>query len=147
MRAFRLDTAILVCLATCSALGEEGRGTNSLRVISSVAELRALTRSEAAREYPVKLRGVVTFNDWTRAATFVHDGQDSTFVWITAADWVKQVGERANLLSAGTLVEVEGVSAPGDFVVCVSGPGWTSAKVRMLGQGKLPELLSYGNAK
>ncbi|MCU0772510.1 MAG: sensor histidine kinase [Verrucomicrobia bacterium] len=105
-------------------------------VITQAVQLRGLTLEQAAREIPVRLRGVVTFHDSTRAATFIHDDSDSTFVWVKTEDLPVEP------LTAGTVVEVEGVSAPGDFHVCVSGPKWTSAQLRVIGRGELPAPLA-----
>lgn len=71
--------------------------TESL-VVTQAVQLRNLSVSEASKEIPVRLRGVVTFHDSTRAATFIHDGSDGTFVWVKTEDLPKES------LTAGTFL-------------------------------------------
>ena len=110
----RVAALCLVLFTMVHAVGANRTATDAL-AITQALQLRQLSVEEAAKEIPVRLRGVVTFHDTTRAALFLHDSTDGTFVWVRPGELPKVP------LRAGTLIEVEGVTAPGDFVVCVSG--------------------------
>ncbi len=88
----------------------------------------SLTSAEALRGYPVHLRGVVTyydpFLDSRQTAVFVHDGSGSIYLGLH---------EPLKGLSAGTLVDVQGVSGMGDFAPVVA-----HARVRVLRMSQLP---------
>lgn len=105
--------------------------------LSSVAEVRALSRAEAAQALPVRLRGVVIWQDAdTRPAFFLHDGNFS--IWIdrsTAhARGLWQGGDPpADDCAVGSLVEVEGVTDPGGYAPCV-----IPLRFSKLGTGGIP---------
>ncbi len=95
-----------------------------LRLIQTAAEIRALSSTEASRHYPVKLRGVVTFFDWSLYCQFLQDE--------TAGIYLEQTN-LPNLL-AGQEVEVAGVTSAGEFAPVV-----TPQTVRVVGPGTWPE--------
>jgi signal transduction histidine kinase len=106
-----------------------------LMAISSLAESLVLTQAvqvlrlpieEAQKKLPVVLRGVViTGNDLSPGTAVVSDG--------TAAIYVYGNESFARSLARTNLVEVEGVSDPGEFARRVA-----ITKVRVLGQGQIP---------
>jgi signal transduction histidine kinase len=108
------------------------------RVLTRVAEIRALSREEAAKELPVRLRGVVTWQDSDRMPSFfVHDGEWN--VWVgrstSQARNLWQGGEPpARDSEVGALVEVEGVTDPGGYAPCV-----LPVRFKRVGSGPLPE--------
>lgn len=91
--------------------------------LTSVGEVRALSRAEAAKALPVRLRGVVIWQDSdTKPAFFLHDGNFS--MWIdrstSLARGLWNGGDPpAAECSVGSLVEVEGVTDPGGYAPCV----------------------------
>ena len=108
-------------------------------VLTSVEKIRTLSREEAAKAHPVKLRGVVTWRDSDpRPSFFIHDGAWN--IWIdrsTAANrGIWKGGEiPADNCAIGSIIEVEGVTDPGGYAPCV-----VPATFRRLGSGPLPEV-------
>ncbi len=97
--------------------------------LTTAREAHGLSDEEANRTYPVHLQGVVTYFDPDYgagfAATFVHDSTGSVFV--------KNPSGSAGPLSAGTVVDVQGVSGPGGF-----GPIVVEPRIRIIGHSQLP---------
>jgi len=98
------------------------------RLITSAAELRRLSADEAARHFPVKLRGVVTFFDEGLFSRFVQDE--------TAGIYFRGFTNSLNL-EAGQIVEVEGFAGPGEYAPLVE-----ACHVRVVGKGSLPDAKS-----
>ncbi|MBI2925078.1 MAG: PAS domain S-box protein [Verrucomicrobia bacterium] len=93
--------------------------------LTSAEQVRRLSPAEAGRGYPVRVHGVVTYSDADWGHLFV---QDSTAgIFITPPE-----GQVA--LTPGTLAEIEGATAPGDFAPVVIATAVTSR-----GEGKLPK--------
>lgn len=94
------------------------------RELTTVRDIRALTSFQSARARPVRLRGIVTVSsDWKNSFFF----QDATAgIEIERASDFPQV-------QPGELVEVRGVTGPGEFA-----PTVTAESVTLLGKGKLP---------
>jgi hypothetical protein len=72
----------------------------SLPVLTNIASIKRLKGTEATRGYPVRLRGVVTFQNGVRDAV-IHDFTDGIFV------------ARSNPafdLVQGQIVEVQGIT-------------------------------------
>ena len=77
--------------------------------ITRAADLLDLSRAEASKEYPVRLRGVVTCFDREAVLCFVYDGAASVYVYLTTPlD-----------LSAGDVVSVAGFTGTGLFAPIV----------------------------
>ncbi len=101
-----------------------------LPVLTTAREAHNLSNAEAGRNYPVHLRGVITYldPDWGnlgKAAIFLHDSTGSVYISETSA--------RAKNIFVGALVEVQGVSNPGGY-----GPIVASQDMRVLGRAPLP---------
>ena len=96
----------------------------SWRLLRTAAEVRRLSPREAREGRPVRLQAVVTYNDPEMRLLFVQDGTAGIYV---------EAWRHIHRLQAGDLVEIEGVSAPGDFVPIVAQP-----RVRVLGRAPLP---------
>ncbi len=83
----------------------------------------------AARDLPVHLRAVVTYYDpyidARHGALFVHDASGGVFVAVPARPILS--------IKAGSLVDITGVTAPGDYAPVVS-----STQVRPIGHSSLP---------
>ena len=101
----------------------------NLRVLTTTREAHSLSIAETRRRYPVHLRAVVVYYDpyidTRHAALFVHDATGSIFVALPA--------EPVLPLHAGTVIDITGVSGPGDFAPIVDWP-----HVQVIGEGPLP---------
>ncbi len=96
-----------------------------LPLLTTAAAIHALNGAEAARRYPVRIRGVVTFSDAFNGLLFVQDATDGIFI---SVDDDKHAG-----LRTGDLIEVQGETTPGSFA-----PSITRGRVRLRGHGPLP---------
>ena len=96
--------------------------TRSLPPLGHVDEIRRLTAEQAALEHPVRLRGVVTFH--APPLLFVQDETQGIYVRVVFPQ---------GPLPAGTRVEVEGVTGPGQFAPIVDRP-----RITVLGTAPLP---------
>jgi len=82
--------------------------TNGLRVLTTAMQVQQLTRAEAEREYPVKIRGVVTSVSDDFKSFLIQDSSRAVFVW---------VGEHSpqDLPQTGDFCEIGGISRAADF--------------------------------
>jgi diguanylate cyclase (GGDEF)-like protein len=105
------------------------RSTATLPTLTTAREVHSLTQDEARRAYPVHLRVIVTYYDpyidSRRGAMFVNDSSGSVFVAMPS--------QSALPIRAGTLVDIVGVSAPGDYAPIVEQP-----VVKVRGQSQVP---------
>ena len=101
----------------------------NLRLLTTAREAHSLSAAEARRGYPVHLRAVVTYYDpyidLRHGALFVHDATAGIFVAIPAKPILP--------LRAGTLIDITGVTGPGDFAPIVDGP-----EIRVIEESHLP---------
>jgi len=100
--------------------------SSELEILDSIGKVRRLPRNEAARHYPVRLRGVVTYADpeWTNG--FIQDETGGIYVVLA----------ETNLVATGQLVEVAGVTDAGGFAPTIIQPSFT-----LLGTTNLPKPL------
>jgi hypothetical protein len=83
------------------------------RVITTVAGVHALSPEEAGRAIPVRVRTTVTYINRVSTTIFVQDRTGAAYVYPAAV---------ANFrVQAGDLVDLAGVSAPGQFASIISG--------------------------
>ncbi len=101
---------------------------SSLPVLTQVDQIKRLSALEAGRNYPVRIRGVVTYYDPEWSMLFLQD--------TTAGVYVEAKGKFE--VKFGDEVEVEGVSGPGAFAPVISEP-----RFRVLGRGSLPVARTY----
>jgi PAS domain S-box-containing protein len=99
-----------------------------LEELRTADQVRQLTTEEAARHYPVKLRGEVTFYDQSQFYRFIQD--DTAGIYFDDS----QVNPP---LAAGQLVEIEGETSPGEYAPVV-----TARRIQILGQGEFPKARS-----
>jgi diguanylate cyclase (GGDEF)-like protein len=123
-----LCAPILLCIAgTAQSLEISKR---PLRTLTTVHEAHDISLEEAARGYPVRVRGVVTFYDPhvdpRHSALFVHDSTGSIFIGLPSRPILP--------LKAGTRVDVTGVSGTGDYA-----PVILHGHVRVIGDSQVPE--------
>jgi hypothetical protein len=101
-----------------------------LRTLTTAREAHDISLEEAARGYPVRFRGVVTFYDpyidSRHTALFVDDSTASIFIPIPNRPILP--------LKAGTEVEVTGISGTGDYA-----PVILQGHVRVIGESHVPE--------
>lgn len=107
-------------------------------VLTRVDQIRALSRGEAAKALPVRLRGVVTWQDADpMPAFFVHDGKSNIWVGraIAMSRGIWQGGQvPAKDSEVGALVDLEGVTDPGGYAPCV-----LPVRFKRVGSGPLPD--------
>lgn len=116
----------LTCLVVLFGLGLRPAAAQTPdRVLTTAAEVRSLSAAEAGKHYPVKLRGVVTFYDDGLFSRFVQDG--------TAGIYLQEM-TNTPALHPGQLVEVEGVTGPGEFAPVV-----LPILVKPVGEGVIPD--------
>ena len=95
-----------------------------LPLLTSVAAIRHLSAEEAARRYPVKVRGVVTYYDASWRLLFIQEASNGIFVHASDLEESFETGE---------LVEVSGWSGPGEFAPEIDQPS-----IERLGTAPLP---------
>jgi signal transduction histidine kinase len=111
----------------------------SLPTRTTTEQIRWLNPDEASRQYPVKVRGVITFVMARHGADVGGDLQDATggiFLWQL---WKANPAATNSGIRAGDYCEVEGVTSPGDF-----SPMILCRKVTVLGEGQFPEATHPG---
>ncbi len=122
----RVAWAWRVVLCSCVFLGGVGAKAEEApkRTLRTAREAHDLSTEDAVRGYPVLLRGVVTYCNPNHRSLFVHDASGDVYV-------LMPVG--ADRLEPGTLVEVKGISALGQFAPIVN-----QLELHVLGMAHLP---------
>ncbi len=85
--------------------------------LTRIAEVRSLTREQAAEQKPVVVRCVVNYAGRGRSDFIVEDGSDGCFVTVESDVEPSSAGgfDKIGALESGMLVEVRGVTLPGGF--------------------------------
>ena len=96
---------------------------DSLRVLTNVSEIRALSTVEAARKYSIRLTGVITYVSPEYRVTFFQDDTAGIYLF----------GVFDSKLAAGNRVQVDGNTTPGEYA-----PSIENAHISVLGPGTLP---------
>jgi signal transduction histidine kinase len=131
------DRSLAVCLFAVMIVIFTGCGkVSGAENLSRCADIRALTREQAAEGRPVLLRGVITSGQKRRGAFVLQDDSEGIYVTPGQVDpalqreieWID-----VESLEAGSVLEVEGITAPGGFAPLV-----VAQRVRFLGKGELP---------
>ncbi|MBU6401277.1 MAG: PAS domain S-box protein, partial [Verrucomicrobia bacterium] len=86
---------------------------SGLPILTTASRIRRLSPKEAARGYPVELRGVVTYYDVAWGVLFFQDATAGIFV---------DTGGQPLDLGAGDWVRLAGYSGPGEFAPVVRRP-------------------------
>jgi signal transduction histidine kinase/uncharacterized protein YdeI (BOF family) len=101
-------------------------GNPALPVLNRIAQIRDLSAPQAARGFPVQVKGVVTFKDDDQQLQFVQDGSAGIYVSLEA--------KRFEVFpAAGTRIEILGFTGPGDFA-----PVIVAEELRLAGPGTYP---------
>jgi diguanylate cyclase (GGDEF)-like protein len=120
----RILGVLIAIFAVCTAHAADRSG-----VITQARSAHQVTQSEAGLAHPVHLRATVTYYDAhidrRHAAMFVCDRSGCIFVRIS------QVPESP--FHVGDLIEVEGVTAPGDYAPVID-----PTRIKVVGRGSLP---------
>ena len=99
------------------------------RTIAAARAVHNLPPEQAAQAFPVHLRAVVTYYDpyidSRHGALFVNDASGGVFVSVPARPILP--------IKPGALVDITGVSAPGDYAPVVHG-----SQVQLIAQSRLP---------
>ncbi len=119
---------LAIALFVCSLHGAE-IGKGDLPVLTTAKGAHSLTPEEAALGYPVHLQAVATYYDPyidpRHSALFVHDDSAGIFVALPFHQLLP--------IHAGTLVDITGVTARGDYAPIVD-----RAVVRIIGESCIP---------
>jgi len=105
----------------------------SLRLIESAAEVRRLSPEEAARGYPIRLRGVITYYDPAEAFCFLQGASEGIFV-----DTAKQPLD----IAAGQLAVLSGYSSQGLFAPMIETP-----KFDVIGKAPMPSTIKVSSSQ
>jgi PAS domain S-box-containing protein len=109
------------------ALAIQSREETGLPTLTRIGQVRILAGEEAARGFPVRIKGVITYHNPQLSMTFIQDGHDAIYL---------QSLDPALALEEGKKYEVEGFSAPGDFAPIIVKPTF-----RLLGNAPQPSAL------
>ncbi len=122
--AVRMMLAAVLTLAVSeSGILLAAKNQDEFPLLTQVAQIRKLTADEARLGYPVELRGVITFDDSRGGTTFFQDSTAGIFLNTTGV----------TKLHPGDLVEIRGMTGPGEFAPVVENP-----QFRVVGQAPLP---------
>lgn len=122
-KLIRMALSAALTLASCPVPGLAAKAPD-LPVLTKAAQIRKLTPAESRLKYPILLRGVVTFYAPDFGLTFIQDA--------TAGIFLNVQGDAPDA-HPGDLVEVHGVSGPGEFAPVVDKP-----QIRIVGRTSLP---------
>jgi signal transduction histidine kinase/DNA-binding response OmpR family regulator len=115
----------------CSIGQQQPAEPQPLPTLTNAHDAHSLTLEQAARNYPVHLRAVVTYydpyTDPRRPVFFVSDSSGAIFVALSSPPAVP--------FEAGDLVEITGVSATGDYAPIV-----TAGRAQLIGKSHSPAI-------
>ena len=116
---------------------QSGTATDSLPTLTRVEQIRRLTREEAKRGYPVRLRAVVTYYTATGPRLlpleFYSSAQPDMFIQDSTAGISVHVPPGGPTAIPGQLIEIEGITQEPDFGQEITRPRW-----KVIGQAPMP---------
>jgi hypothetical protein len=115
---------VLACAIHADAFPSEVNAQTPTTVLHTAAALRGLTVEQAQQQVRVHLRGVVTFFDENLYSRFIQDGTAGIYL---------QASTNTPQLFPGQVVDVNGVSSPGEYAPIV-----VPERVRIVGTASLP---------
>ena len=95
-------------------------------VLTRADQVNGLSIEQAKQAYPAVIRGVVTYGDVKLGHIFVQDSTGGTFVYFDPTGSEPE-------LHPGQIIEVRGITTPGDFSPCLK-----NGTFKILGKGALP---------
>ena len=116
-----------IAVTSSAAAGDDESRAVRLPVLTTVRAVHSLPPHEARRAYPVRVRAVVTYFNPVGRNLVVQDDTGGVYV-------VVHTSPVPDGLRVGHLVDLEGVSGPGDFAPVVTTP-----RIRIVGTQPLPE--------
>lgn len=105
-------------------------GAEDLPVLRTVQDVRALSNEEAARGYPIQVRGVITFSGNARGLHFVADSTGGIYLSIAGSP-----------VPCGKLVEIHGRSRVGRTVPYIDTTEDDTSSIVVRGGGEMPKAL------
>ncbi len=127
--SFSILLAIHCGGAAVAAAASAAEKAGKLPTLTTTRQAHSLTSTEAAREYPIHVRGVVTYFDQDYgpgyAAIFLHDSTGSIFV--------KPLSTSIAPLPVGSVIDVLGVSGVGGYGSVIAKP-----HITVIGHAPLP---------
>jgi signal transduction histidine kinase/DNA-binding response OmpR family regulator len=108
--------------------------TGARRLITRAADVRALSVADAKRGHPVRLRATITYYNPYNTNLVVQDASAGVYVRID--------GSQTPSLETGQLIDLEGVTGPGDVVPVV-----TSPRITVLGTAPMPSPMPIDPAR
>jgi PAS domain S-box-containing protein len=123
-------TLVFVGLVPFSAFAEN---SVSLPELTTAADVRNLSATEAARHYPVHLRGVVTFFDQRQFLRFVQDETCGIYFYLSDTQ-----ATQFNL-KAGELIDIIGQTSQGEYAPIIE-----PRSIQKLGSGTFPDAKTVG---
>ncbi len=121
----------LLVLVSCGAPFLRGQQVQ-LPELTTAEQVRALSAAEAARHYPVHLRGVVTFFDQKEFLRFLQDDTGGIYFYLSDS-------QLDPALKPGVLIDFVGHSSQGEYAPIVE-----PEKIRVLGPGTFPAAKPVG---
>jgi hypothetical protein len=116
---------LVLCMLAASARLAAGQNPAAEELLTA-AQVRSLTPQQAAQQLPFKLKGVVTYCDEGLNSRFVQDN--------TASIYFRDLNTNMPALTAGQMVEIEGVTSPGEYA-----PILVPNSIKVVGEGNLPD--------
>src|SRR5258708_1539012 len=121
VRWLRLSLALSYLLMVCVPVKGE---PHQPKALTRIEDIRELPPSQAAREFPVHVRAVVTHYDPASGVLFVQDDSAGIFVETT---------EPLAAVERGVEIDLTGVTEPGDFAPLIR-----NRSIRVIGKSTLP---------
>ena len=131
--AMRTGATFFCCLLLQALASWAQQNDRNLPELTTAEQVRNLSPEEAARHYPVHLKGVLTFSDQPQFVRFVQD--DTAGIYFFARDALYG----AAALKAGDEVEIQGHSNRGEYAPIVD-----VSQIRRLGDGVFPQAKPVG---
>jgi len=125
---FFVTLLLFTWVKACPVSGQIETQSNHVVVLTNAAQVRALKPDEAAKQLPVRIRGVVMENNVNGLFSMMDD---------TAGIYAEGSRSLVSGFARGDLIEVDGVSNPGKFA-----PFLKATAVRKIGASRIPEPLT-----
>ena len=109
-----------------SASADDHSSKPAPTLITTAAEIRAMTVEQAKENHAVQLTGVITYYDPEEPDLFVQDSSGG--IWVSL-----EVVKPTVAIKAGDLVEVQGVTEAPDFAPQIGNP-----RIKVIGRAALP---------
>jgi signal transduction histidine kinase/CheY-like chemotaxis protein len=119
-------TLAFLAFSAAVTFASETSPRHSAKLITSASQIRSMTIEQAKQASPVYLKGVITYYDPEEPDLFIQDSSGG--IWINL-----EVVKPNVPLSAGDVVEIQGVTEAPDFAPQVGGPVF-----KVIGRAPLP---------